>query len=272
MFSTSRGIHYIGGYHDYIGGSRLHRGIMTTSGGYREYIEGCLVHQRDIMMHVGDTKSTPGDVQYIGGIPWVQRGIPWVQQGISWVQRGISWVHRGYHDACRGILWCMWGIPRIHQGMFSTLEDTMSTAMISWVHPGDIMMHVGEQVDKILSIFIENPEVPMISPWYAHGIPRMYWTSPDVLMTSPNVLNTHQCTHDIPRCTHGIPRCTHNVPPDVLNTVAVLNILDLLNTHYTGWFWRRSSSKIGSPERATAVVFFGTRSHEKLEIWNFSFC
>ena len=62
--SVHRGIQYIGGYHDYIGG-------------YQEYIEGCLVHPRDIMMHVGgdimmhvgDTKSTSGDVQYIGGIP-----------------------------------------------------------------------------------------------------------------------------------------------------------------------------------------------------------
>ena len=63
MFSTSGdvqyigGIQYIGGYHDYIGG-------------YHDYIEGCLVHRRDIMMHVGryydacgDTKSTSGDVQ-----------------------------------------------------------------------------------------------------------------------------------------------------------------------------------------------------------------
>ena len=36
------------------------------------------------------------------------------------------------------------------------------------------MMHVGEQVDKILSISIENPNVLKI---------------PDVLMISPDVLN-----------------------------------------------------------------------------------
>ena len=29
---------------------------------------------------------------------------------------------------------------------------------------GDIMMHVGEQADKSLSIYIENPDVLMISP------------------------------------------------------------------------------------------------------------
>ena len=44
------------------------------------------------------------------------------------------------------------------------------------VHQGDIMMHVGEQGDKSLSISIENP---------------------DVLMISPDVLNIPQCTHDI---------------------------------------------------------------------------
>ena len=40
------------------------------------------------------------------------------------------------------------------------------------VHRGDIMMHVGEQVGKNLSISIENPDV----------------------------LNISRCTHDIPRC------------------------------------------------------------------------
>ena len=49
MFSTLGGVQYIGGYHEYIG--------------------GCSVHREDIMMNVGDTMSTSGDVQYIGGIP-----------------------------------------------------------------------------------------------------------------------------------------------------------------------------------------------------------
>ena len=56
------------------------------------------------------------------------------------------------------------------------------------IHRRDIMIHVGEQLDKILSISIENS----------------------------NVLNIPRCTHDIPRCTHDIPRCTHDIPPDVL--------------------------------------------------------
>ena len=75
-------------------------------------------------------------------------------------------------------------------GMFSTVhrstfEDTMSTSgdimstlgeipRVHWgyheyiggcsLHLGDIMMHVEEQVDKSLSIYIENPDVLMISP------------------------------------------------------------------------------------------------------------
>ena len=100
MFSTSGdvryiwGIQYIGGYHDYIGG--YHEYIE----GYHEYIERCLVHQRDIMMHVGgyhdacgedimmhvggyydacgDTKSTSGDVQYIGGYHEYSRDISYI--------------------------------------------------------------------------------------------------------------------------------------------------------------------------------------------------
>ena len=37
-----------GGYHEYIGGCSVHRGVFSTSEGYHEYI---------------------GGVQYIGGIP-----------------------------------------------------------------------------------------------------------------------------------------------------------------------------------------------------------
>ena len=39
------------------------------------------------------------------------------------------------------------------------------------------MMHVGEQVDRILSISIENPDVL--------NIPDVLMISPDVLMISP---------------------------------------------------------------------------------------
>ena len=43
---------------------------------------------------------------------------------------------------------------------------------------GDIIMHVGEQVDKSLSSSIENPDVLMISPRCTHGIPPMYTEHP----------------------------------------------------------------------------------------------
>ena len=50
---------------------------------------------------------------------------------------------------------------------------------------GDIMIHVGEQVGKNLSISIENPDV----------------------------LNILRCTHDSPRCTHDTPPMYSWYPP-----------------------------------------------------------
>ena len=77
------------------------------------------------------------------------------------------------------------------------------------VHQRDIMIHVGEQLDKILSISTENSDVLNI-PQCTHDIPH-------VLMISS------QCTHGIPpmyswypHMYHDIPRCTHDIPPDVL--------------------------------------------------------
>ena len=72
------------------------------------------------------------------------------------------------------------------------------------------MMHVGEQVDKSLSISIENPnvlnipnvlmissDVLMASPRCTEHPPDVLNT-PNVLMISPNVLNTSRRTQDIP--------------------------------------------------------------------------
>ena len=59
----------------------------------------------------------------------------------------------------------------------STSGDIMSTSGNVQYIGGIVMIHVGEQLDKILSISIENPDV----------------------------LNIPQCTHDIPRCTYDIP-------------------------------------------------------------------
>ena len=43
-----------GGYHEYIGGSSVHRGdIMIHVGGYHEYIGGCSVHRGDTRVHWG---------------------------------------------------------------------------------------------------------------------------------------------------------------------------------------------------------------------------
>ena len=54
----------------YTGRCSVHRGvIMSTVGGYHEYTGGCSVHWGLTMMSVGDIMSTPGDVQYTGGLP-----------------------------------------------------------------------------------------------------------------------------------------------------------------------------------------------------------
>ena len=57
MFSTSGDVQYIGGCSGHQGDT------MSTSGIYHEYIGECSVHRGDIIMHVGDTMSTSGDVQ-----------------------------------------------------------------------------------------------------------------------------------------------------------------------------------------------------------------
>ena len=60
----------------------------------------------------------------------------------------------------------MWGIPRVHREMFSTSEGYHEYIggyheYIGGcsVHRRDIMIRVGEQLNKILSISTENPDV-----------------------------------------------------------------------------------------------------------------
>ena len=79
----------------------------------------------------------------------------------------------GYHDECEGI-------PCVHWGMFSTLGDIMTNVRGYHeyiegcsVHRMDIIIHVGEQLNKILSISIENSNVLNI-PQCTHDIPPMY--------------------------------------------------------------------------------------------------
>ena len=65
IMSTLGHVQYIRGYHYECGGIPcVHREMFSTSkkyheymgeeGEYHEYIGGCSVHQRDIMMHVGE--------------------------------------------------------------------------------------------------------------------------------------------------------------------------------------------------------------------------
>ena len=86
--------------------------------------------------------STSGDVQYIGGVQY------------------IGDVH--YIGRCS----VPWG------GTMSTSGDFMSTSGdIMNTSGGGTMMHVREQCDKSLSIYIDNPDILNI---------------PDVLIISPN--------------------------------------------------------------------------------------
>ena len=70
----------------------------------------------------------------------------------------------GYHENIRGVHF-IGGISREHRGCSVHRADIMSTS-------GDIMMHVGEQGDKSVSMYIENSDVLNI-PRCTHDIPPM---------------------------------------------------------------------------------------------------
>ena len=199
---------HVGGYYD-------------ACGGYQEYIRGCSVHWGETMSTAGDIMGTSGDIQYIGGISWCMWGNIMMHVRDTKSTSGDVQYIGGYHESSggyheyigdvqyiEGISWRMWGSKLIKSFQF-----LLKTPMY-WTFP-------------MYSWY--PPDVLMISPWYTHGISLMYRTSPDVLMISPNVLNT-------PRCTHDSALMYSWCPPDVLNT------------HYRGWFWCRSCSKIGSSE------------------------
>ena len=195
----------------------VHQGMFSTSRDV-QYIKGCSVHRGDIMSRSGDIMSASGDVQYIRGILWWMWEIPWVHRGMFSTLEGYHEYIGGYHEYIRG---CS-------------------------VHRRDIMIHVGEQLDKILSISIENSDVLNI-PWCTehprctHDIPLKYsWyrpmyslyppdvlmvsptcimVSPTCIMISPDILNISRCTHDIPPMYSwypsdvlNIPRSTHGIP------------------------------------------------------------
>ena len=108
---------------------------MFSTSGDVQYIEGCSVHLGDIM-------STSGDVPYIGL----------------------------YHDECGGYHVYIRGCSVHRRDTMSTSEGCYEYNGRSSVHRRDIMIHVGEQLDKILSISIENSDVLNI-PRYTHDIP-----------------------------------------------------------------------------------------------------
>ena len=59
------------GYLEYIGGCLVHkRNIMIHVGGYHEYTGECSVHQTDITIYVGGYDKYVGDVQYVEGRLW----------------------------------------------------------------------------------------------------------------------------------------------------------------------------------------------------------
>ena len=218
IFSTSGGVQYIGGYHEYIGG------IMSTSEGYHEYIGECSVHQRDIMSTLG------GYHEYIGGCS-VHQGISWYMWGDTMSTLGDVQYIGGYHEYIGGISW-------VHRGMFST--------------SGDIQyIGVFKEIERILSscsptcimISLRCTEHPLMYSWYPPDVlmvslrctehPPMYsWYPPTFIMISPDVLNIPPMYSwyppmyswyppDVlmvsPRCTHGIPPMYSWYPPDVLN-------------------------------------------------------
>ena len=156
----------------------------------------------------------------------------------------------GYHDAYggRGILWCMWGIPRVHQGMFSTLGGYLEYSggyhkYIGGYHD-TCAVHVGGYYD-VCEGYQEYIRGCSVHRGYHEYIGRiswcmwgskliksfqfllktpMYWTSVNVLMISPDVLMIS------PWYTHGIPLVYWTSPnvlmisPNVLNTPGVLMI------------------------------------------------
>ena len=75
-----------------------------------------------------------------------------------------------------GISWCIWGSKVIKPfNLYWKPRCTEQPPRYSWYPP-----HASWYSSDVRNI-----------PWCTHGIPPMYWTSPDVLMVFPDVLNTH---------------------------------------------------------------------------------
>ena len=199
----------------YIGGCSVHWAMFSTSRVFST--------KGDIMSTLRGYNEFIGDVQYIGGIKWVHWEISWVHRGMfSTLERYHEYIG-GYHEYIGG---CS-------------------------VHRRDIMIHVREQLDKILSISTENSKVLNIprctdhQPMYSWYPSNVLMISPDVLMVSlrytehpliypwypSDVLNTPPPPNVLmvsPQCTHGNPRCAEH-------PLMYWTSPDVLDTHYTGW-------------------------------------
>ena len=153
--------------------------------------------------------STSGDVQYIGGIPWVHRG-------------DIMSTSGGYHEYIGGC--------SAHWGMFSTSEFSIEIERlyqvapphVSW-YPPDVFMVSLRCIEHPPMYSWYPPTFIMISPRCTHDIPPMYWTPPDVL--------------NVPRCTERPPMYrTHIIQGDYISHVfhaTVANLYSVFVENFT---------------------------------------
>ena len=154
MFST------LGGYHEYSGGdtmstlgdvqytgriSWVHRGLtmmsvgdimstlgmfstlgdtMSTLGVYHdEWVWGYIMSTLGVFSTWGDIMSTLGGVQYTVGLSWVHWGIPRCMWGLSRVHRGVFSTLEGYHEYTGGISWGHWGVFSTPGAWFYNMTD-----------------------------------------------------------------------------------------------------------------------------------------------------
>ena len=156
---------------------------------------GCSVHWGNLMSILGCK---------------IHQRVPWVHQGVGYYE---------YIGGCSvhwGISWCMWRIPWVHWGMFSTWGDIMSILGFSieieriyqvappnasW-YPSDVLniTQCAHDTD-VLMIFLRCTEHPPMYTWYP----------PTFIMISPDVLNMPQCTHESPHVLN-IRWCTKYPP------------------------------------------------------------
>ena len=187
---------------------------MSTLRGYHEYIEGISwVHRGDIM------STSRGYHEYIEGISWVHRGMFSTSEGYHDVHvaeyheyiGGCS-VHRSFQNKRKAFINLLPhinnGIPHMNHGIPHMNHDLPS---MYWTYPD--VLKISPQCSLVcptwimisLPMYWTSPDVLMISPWCTYDIPLMYlWYPPDVIMVSPDVMN--------------IPRMSWT-SPDVLNTL-----------------------------------------------------